>query len=50
MGQKYGFLSLLKNFGISFSCIYSTMKVDIICYIPSQIPYLGKIWFLIYKP
>ena len=26
------------------------MKVYIICYVPAQIPYLGKFWFLRYTP
>ena len=31
-----------------FFSIWSIMKVYSICYIPAQVPYLGKIWFLIY--
>ena len=47
---KIEFLKLLKNLGISFFWIWSIMKVCIIWYIPVQIPYQGKIYFLRYRP
>ena len=39
---------LLINLVINFPWSCSIMKVCIICYIPAQILYLEKIWFLIY--
>ena len=42
MGQKHGFLNLLKHFVIDFYKICSIMKIYIICCVPAQIPYLGK--------
>ena len=42
IGQKQGFLNLLKNFVIDFFWICSIMKIYIICSVPAQIPYLGK--------
>ena len=41
MGQKQGFLNLLKNLVINFYCICFMMKIYIICYVPAQISYLG---------
>ena len=34
----------------NFHWICSIMKIFIICWVPAQILYLGKIWFLRYKP
>ena len=45
IGQKQGFLNLLKNFVIDFFWICSIMKIYIICSVPAQIPYLGKKFF-----
>ena len=45
-----GFLNILKNFVIYFYWICSIMKMNVICYVPAQIPYLGKFWFLRYEP
>ena len=42
IGQKQGFLNLLKNLVINFYLICSKMKNYIICCVPAQIPYLGK--------
>ena len=42
MDQKQGFLNKLKNFVINFYWICSIMKMYNICYVPAQIPYLGK--------
>ena len=50
MGQKQGFLNILKNFVVNFYWICSIMKMSIICYVPVQIPYLGTFWFLRYGP
>ena len=50
MGQKQGFLNLLKNLVINFYYICSIMKIYIICCLPVQIPYLGKFLFLRYGP
>ena len=50
MGQKMGFLNILKNFVITFCWICSIMKIYIIYYLPEQIPYLGKLWFPRYGP
>ena len=47
---KAGLLNLLKNLIVHFFWIWSMIKVYIICYIPAQIPHLGKIWSLIYGP
>ena len=46
MLQKQGFLNLLKNSVINFHWIYSIMKTYIVCWVPAEIPYLGKILFL----
>ena len=47
MEQKWAknsaFLSFLKNFLSNVYCIGSVMKICIICFVPVQIPYLGKI-------
>ena len=40
------FFNLSKNLVINFFWVYSLRKVYIICCVPAQIPYLGKIWFL----
>ena len=50
MGQRRGILNILKNFVINFHWICSVTKIYIICYVPAQIPYLGKICFLRYAP
>ena len=50
MGQKQGFLDILKNFVVNFYWICSIMKIYIIYCVPAQIPYLGKFWFLRYGP
>ena len=42
------FLTMLKSFVINFYWICWIMKIDIICCVPAQIPYLGK--FLRYGP
>ena len=44
IGQKQGFLNLLENLVINFYWIWSVMKIYIICFVPAQIPYLGKIF------
>ena len=50
MSQKQGFLNLLENLAINFFWIWSIKKFYNICCILTQIPYLGKIWFLRYGP
>ena len=50
MGQKQGFLNVLKKFAINFYWICSIMKIYIICCVPAQIPYQGKFWFQRYGP
>ena len=40
------FWNLLKNLVINFQWIHSVMKIYIICCVPAQTPYLGKILFL----
>ena len=50
MGQKQGFLNLLKDLVITFYWIYSIMRTYIICNVPVQIPYFGKYLFLKYEP
>ena len=50
MGQKQGFLYLLKSLVINFYWICSKMKIYIICCVPSEIPYLGNFFFLKYGP
>ena len=40
MGQDS--LNILKNFVSNFYWICSIMKIYIICFVPAQIPYLGK--------
>ena len=47
---KIGFLNLKKNLVINLYLICSIMKMYIICYVPAQIPYLEKFWFLRYGP
>ena len=42
MGQKQGFLNLLKDLVINFYWICSLMKTYITCCVPAQIPYLRK--------
>ena len=42
MGQKPGFLNLLKNLVINFYWACSIVKIYIICYVLAQIPCLGK--------
>ena len=44
---KNSFLNLLKNLIINFSWIWCIVKVSIMCYIPTQIPYLGN-WYQSY--
>ena len=49
MGQKQGFLNLLKNLAIDFHLICSIMNREWpnnSCFVPPQIPYLEKFWFL----
>ena len=48
LSQK--FLNMLKSFVINFYWICWVMKIYIICCVPAQIPYLGKLWFLRYGP
>ena len=51
--NRPGSLNLLKNgkmWSFFFFWIWSIKKVYTICYIPVQIPYLGKMWFLRYGP
>ena len=43
-GAAMRFLNLLIRLAVEFFWIYSIKKVYSICYIPSQIQYLGKIW------
>ena len=43
-------MDLLENLVINFFWIWSIKKVYINCYFLAQIPYLRKIWFLIYGP
>ena len=50
MGQKQGFLNLLKNLVIKFCWICSMIKTYIICCVPAQLPCLGKFLFLRYGP
>ena len=50
LGQKQGFLNLLKNWVIIFFWIWSIKKFYNIYCILAQIPYLGKFWFLRYRP
>ena len=50
IGQREAFLNLKKNLVINFHWSCSIMKIYIICYVPAQIPYLGKILFLRYRP
>ena len=38
------FFNLLKNLIINFYWIYSVMKTFIICFVPTQIPYVGKMF------
>ena len=42
MGQKQGFLNLLKSLVFDFYWICSMMKLYSICCVPAQIPYFGK--------
>ena len=51
MGQKQDFfLNILGNCVIKFYRICSIMKIQNICCVPTQIPYLGKFLFLRYGP
>ena len=50
MGQKHGFFNLLKNLVINFYWIWSIMEIYITCCVPAQIPYLGKVLILRYRP
>ena len=50
IGQREAFLNLKKNLVINLHWSCSIMKIYIICYVPAQIPYLGKILFLRYRP
>ena len=47
---KYGFFNLKKNLFVNFQSVCSTMKINIICWVLSQILYLGKIVFMRYRP
>ena len=46
-GPKIGFSEFIEKFG-QFYWICPVMKIYIICCVPTQIPYLGKILFLRY--
>ena len=48
--QKQGFFNLKKHSVIDFHLICSVMKIYIICCVPAQIVYLGKMFFLKYRP
>ena len=48
MGQKQGFLNLLKDLVVNFYWICSILKACIICCVPAQIQYLGKVLSLRY--
>ena len=50
MVQKQGLLNLLKNLVINFYWIFSIMEICMICNVPAQISWLGKILFLRYWP
>ena len=50
IGIFLGFLNILKNVVINFYRICSIMKIYIICCVPAQIPYLGKLLFLRHWP
>ena len=50
MGQKRGFLNLFKNLVIIFYIICSIIKIYIIYCVPVQITYLGKYFFVRYRP
>ena len=50
IGQKQGFLNLLKNLVIDFYWICSIMKTYIICCVPVQIPCLWEFFFVRYGP
>ena len=50
MGQKQVFLNLFKHFLINFYWICAIMKIYIISCVSAEIPYLGKFWFLRYRP
>ena len=50
IGQKQGFLNLLKDLVINLHWTCSVMKTYIICCVTGQIPYLGKFLFLRYGP
>ena len=47
---KKTFLNLKKKLRIHFNLIFSIMKIYIICGVPAQILYLGKILFVRYRP
>ena len=47
---KIGFFEFKENSVIDFHLICSVMKIYIICCVPAQIVYLGKIFFLRYRP
>ena len=47
-GPKIGFFEFKENLVVNFQWICSIMKIYIICFVPAQILYLGKISFLRY--
>ena len=49
-GPKIDFLNLKKNLVINFHWICSIMNIFIICCVPAQNLYLGKIFFLRCRP
>ena len=49
-GPKIGSLNLKKNLAINFHWICSIMNMFIVCCVPAQILYLGKILFLRCRP
>ena len=46
---KNRFFCDIEKFG-GFFCFWSIMEIYVIDYIPVQLAYLGKIWFLRYGP
>ena len=49
-GPKVGFFELKEKFTYQFLSKFVNNEISIICCVPAQIPYLGKIFFLIYQP
>ena len=50
MAKNKDFESFFKYFVITFFWNCCKMKVCVKSAVPVQIPYLGKFWFLSYKP